>query len=406
MKTHIAIVVYNRFHNIKHWLEVWDKCVKDDTELIVIHNFDTRAPEYEELCSKHGVLYLRFPNIGYDIGRFQDLCRGRLTGFPEDWQRVLWCTDDTFPMSYDFVAQFNRAMKRDVGVVCMYISPYVKRHIRTTGFMIDRSTAERLTFPADPIVTKQDCFLFEHRSKRGIFYNQVIDMGLNVEMVAPNKTSPLWDSGYHRRVDREKEHRKTFGEVNRNDKILFICPIYKTYPQIISSLLLQTHKNWVLMLIHDGPDTKNIAQFIPEDERIQFMETPKHGGCWGHYIRQIGIEAFKDIADYVVVTNPDNYLTPVYCEYLLKGFGEKDSSVAVYCSEMTHNYKARQTIQCRLEIGYIDISGIMIRSDAAAEVGWQDITSHSADWVFINDLIKKFGSQRFHRVKGNLFVHN
>lgn len=404
--THIAIVVYNRFHNVKHWLECWEKCVKEDTQVVIIHNWDKRAPEYEDLCKEHGVQYIRRRNIGFDVGCFQDLCRDRLKGFPNDWKRVLWMTDDTFMMSFDFVKQFNNTMRPGVGVACMYISPYVTRHIRTTGFMIDRETAAKLEFPADPITTKQHCYLFEHRQKGNVFYDQIKKMGLQVEMVANNKTSPLWDSGYHRRIDRQKEHEKTFGEVTRNDKILFICPIFKSYPQIISSLLLQTHKNWLLMLIHDGPDTENVERFIPEDDRIIFMETPKHGGCWGHYIRQVGIEVFKDFADYIVVTNPDNYLTPIYNEYLLKGFGERDSSVGVYCSEMTHSYKAWQTIPCRLEKGYIDISGIMIRSEAAAEVGWQDITTHSADWEFINDLIRRFGSQRFHKVKGNLFVHN
>lgn len=403
--THICIVIYNRFHNLRHWLECWEKCDQENAKVIVIHNADKPDSDYSDLCEKHQVQYIKRHNIGFDIGAFQDVCKNRLKGFP-DWERILWMTDDTFPMAFDFVEKFNKTMKPGVGVACMYISPYVTRHIRTTGFMIDRPTAEKLQFPADPVISKQHCYLFEHRAKGNVFYNQVKSMGLQVEMVADNKTSPLWDSGYHRRIDRQKEHEKTFGEVKRDDKILFICPIYKNYPQIISSLLLQTHKNWVLMLIHDGPDVAGVQKFVPEDPRIIFSETPKHGGAWGHYIRQVGIEQFKDFADYIVITNPDNYHTPIYCEYLLRGFGDRDSSIAVYCNEMTHSYKAWQTIPCRLEKGYIDIAGIMIRTWAAAEVGWQDINSHSADWVFISDLIKKYGVQRFHRIKGNLFVHN
>jgi hypothetical protein len=406
MKIVVGIIIYNRLHNLKHWIECLEKCDRYDAEFVLIHNWDGSADnEYSKLCKENSITYIKRKNIGYDIGAFQDVCRNRLQGFPE-WDRLLWIVDDCMPMSFNFIEQFNLAMKKGVGVACMYISPYVRRHIRTTGFMLDRSTAEQLTFPADPIVTKEQCFQFEHRKKGKIFYDQVIAMGLKVEMVANNRTSPLWDSGYHRRVDREKEHQRTFGEVNRNDKILFICPIYKTYPQIISSLLLQTHKNWVLMLIHDGPDTDNVARFVPDDDRIAFMETPKHGGYWGHYIRQVGIEVFKDFADFLVVTNPDNYHAPVFCEYLLKGFGERDSAVAVYCSQIVHSYTAWNTMDVRLQRGFIDIAGIMIKSKEAAEVGWKNINDHSADWEFISDLITKFGKERFHKVKCNLVTHN
>lgn len=400
----ICLVVYNRFNNLRHWLECWAQCAQD-ARVTVIHNYDAPDPRYRQLCEHHGVQYLYRPNVGFDIGAFQDVCRGRLTAFPE-WERLLWLTDDTFPMDGNFVQLFEQQLKEGVGVVCMELSPYVTTHIRTTGFALTRSVAERLTFPVDPVLTKQHCYLFEHRGKEGTFYRQVLALGLKVKMLVNRKVSPLWDSGYHRREDRRAEHEARFGAYQDPDTVVFICPIYRNYPQIISSLLLQTHRNWRLLLIHDGPDTEHVRRWVPADERITFLETPKHGGKWGHYIRQVALQHYRSLGDFVVITNPDNYHVPVYCEYMLRGFQEKETAVAVYCSEMVHSYKAWRVIPCRLEQGYLDSAGVMVRSWPAAEVGWQDITSHSADWTYFSDLINQYGPHRFRKVTGCLLIHN
>lgn len=403
--TIVCLIVYNRLGNLEHWLHCWKKCDKKGAKLVVIHNCDAPDQKYFELCEAHHVQYIARPNVGFDIGAFQDVCADRLPGFPK-WERILWITDDTFPMKTDFVKQFTDEMVPGVGVVCMEVSKYVTNHIRTTGFMIDHDTAARLVFPADPIITKQHCYLFEHRAKDKIFYSQVRAMGLRVKMVTERNVSPLWDTGYHRRLNRRAEHEDLFGPYRDPDRIVFVCPIFKSYPQIISSLIMQTHTNWLLILIHDGPDTEDIKDHIPDDDRIMFKESPKHGGCWGHYIRQVGINMAKGLGDFTVVTNPDNYHVPVYCEYMLNGFKARETAVAVYCSHMVHNYKAWGVIPCHLEQGYVDCAGVMVRSWIAADVGWNDITTHSADWVYFSDIIRKYGTGRFHKVDGCLLIHN
>jgi hypothetical protein len=405
-KTIVAVVIYDRLFNLIHWLECWDKCDKSLADLVVIHNTDLPEPLYVEACQKHGVQYIRRKNIGFDIGAFQDLCRGRLAEFPPDWERVLWVTDDTFPMAFDFVEKFTDKMKPGVGVVCMDLSPYVTRHIRTTGFMIDRPVAEKLSFPADPVVTKIQCYLFEHKEQKFVFYNQIIKLGLSVEQVAPREKSPLWDTEYARRLDRHREHVEKFGEVKRGDLILFVCPIYQSYPQIISSLLMQTHTNWRLYLVHDGPETEGVENLIPDDPRITFVVAPKRGGSWGHYIRQVGIEIHRDLADFVVVTNADNYHVPTFCEYMLTAFKRRPTAVAAYCSQMVHSYKAWQVINCQLKRGFLDSAGVMVRSKQAADVGWNDIDTHSADWTYFSDLIERYGAHKFEKVEGCLLVHN
>jgi Glycosyl transferase family 2 len=405
--TLVCVVVYNRLHNLKHWLSCWQQCEHDGAELIVIHNTDKDQPDYAKACLEHGVRYLARPNVGYDIGAFQDVCAGRLKGFPR-WERLLWFTDDTFPMCKDFVSQFQNVMTPGVGVACMEISPYVRTHIRTTGFMLDRSTAQRLTFPRDPILTKQECYLFEHKAKGGTFYDQVERMGLRSTMVTSRRLSPTWDTGYTRRLDRLKEHQKLFGEIGIPDKVLIICPVYQDDPRVlVASLLAQTHRNWELKLIHDGPDVKDLGNHYANiDGRITFTATSKRGGCWGHYIRQVAIDHYAGDFDYVLVTNGDNYHVPVFLERLLKGFEQHPRAVATYCAEMVHSYKAWDVIPCRPEQGFMDCAGVLVKASVAKGVGWQDITSHSADWVYFHDIILSHGVHNFVKVRGCLLIHN
>jgi len=175
--------------------------------------------------------------------------------------------------------------------------------------------------------------------------------------------------------------------------------LYHGYPQIVSSLLMQTNPNWLLWLIHDGPGE---IQGLPDDGRIAVIYTETRRGNWGHSYRQEYLQKVQ--TEFVAITNNDNYHVPVYIEYLLKGF--QPGIVATYCSDMVHSYKSWQVIPCRLERGYLDCAGVVMRTKEAQAVGWQDVTSHSADWFFFADLIKRYGAKSFNRAKGCLLIHN
>lgn len=213
MKLIVAIIVYNRLDNLKEWLRCWQMCEKQGAELVVVHNLDIPGyrEEYEKACNEIGVKYVPRKNIGMDIGAFQDICYGRLNEFPDDWTHLIWITDDVYPMSKMFVHHFyEKSQRPNIGVVCLEVSNEVKTHIRTTGFMIDRETARKLTFPADPITTKNHCYEFEHRS-RNAFYEQIKAMGKEVVQVYSNFVQAcLWDTHNRARFKRMDEHFKEF----------------------------------------------------------------------------------------------------------------------------------------------------------------------------------------------------
>lgn len=406
----VAVIIYNRFQNLQAWLHCWAQCKTKGAELIIIHT-GNEIDKFKTACEGKAQ-YIHRENKGFDIGAFQDVCRERLIGFPKDWEYLLWVTDDTLPMSKDFIAPFIEALQDEsVGISCMKISASVSQHVRTTGFCLRKETALKIQFPADPVTTKSQCYHFEHQGVNNTLTNQVRKMGLACRMVALSTDSPLWDTGYWKRLDRQREHDKIFNPGKQyGDKVAIICTIFNSYPQIISSLLLQTHENWELILIHDGPNKTGLKQLIPGDTRINYIETKERLGNWGHGLRQWALNEIREgrlsQPDFIVVSNADNYLAPVFMKYMLTGFNKAHTSVATFCSHMVHSYKDWQVIPCKLEQGFIDCSGVMVRKEIACEVGWRDTKNHSADWTFFSDIASRYSASNFIKVNGCLLIHN
>lgn len=403
MKTIVSIIVYNRFDNLKLWLNCWDQCDQIDAELVVIHNQDQNSDnsKYHELCEKHNITYVGRQNKGMDIGAFSDVCKG-IPGIKYD--NLIWITDDTIPMSKDFVKQFTSNLSDEVGLTCMEIANYrAPLHVRTTGFCITKQVAEKLTF--NPIITKEDCYFFEHRGGDKTLMRQVELMGLKCVMISPLETSPLWDTHNRPQLKRMAEHEKVFAS---EPKVIIICPVYgDTYPQIISSLICQTHHNWELHLIHDGKATEGFKVFkdLYTDKRIFLYEEPEHSGNYGHSIRAKYLKALSYRSEYVIISNIDNYYMPVFLEKAIESMQVNPRAVATYCSQIVHNYTGFKVMNCRLSRGYIDSGQVMLKFDEAASVGWNSI-EHSADWFFFEDVARKYGSGAFVRFEGLLFCHN
>ncbi len=396
----IVIVVYNRMYNLDHWLWCWHKC-KQDAHLVIIHTGNKVSVEGP------GITYINRPNIGYDIACLQDVCKERLPGFPNNWHQMLWCTDDIFPMRHDFLTPFWSKLTGDVGCVAMEISKEKRMHIRTTGFAITKAVANQLTFPADPVTTKQQCYSFEHLSPGQNMLDQINAMGLKTVWAAPREVSPLYDTGYTRRLKhRWADHVKLFGEVGKpieppqaTPTVSIICPIYQNYPQIISSLLCQTYKNWELYLVHDGPGTID----IPNDPRIHFAQTNERAGNYGHSIRAEWLH--KVNGDLVMINNPDNYLLPKFLEKAVNTLNKYPKAVAAYCAQIVHNYTDYKVMNCSLRRGFIDCGQVLLRTKEAQAVGWNSI-EHSSDWFFFNDIATKYGRDKFITFNGCHFVHN
>lgn len=213
MRIIAAVIVYDRFYNVESWIRCWKMSDTQGAELFIIHNYknNSERSKYYTFCQNQGVNYVPRQNVGMDIGAFQDVCRGRLIGFPNQWDYLFWAADDTLPMSKTFLSPFIESIKNpNVGVACLEISKEVKTHIRTTGFILSQLTASKVEFPAKKIVTKAQCYEFEHRSKNA-FYEQIIKMRKKVVQVVPDiAQGGLWDTGNRGFLNRWDEHYREF----------------------------------------------------------------------------------------------------------------------------------------------------------------------------------------------------
>ncbi len=195
-------------------------------------------------------------------------------------------------------------------------------------------------------------------------------------------------------------------------KVTFIVPIFNSFPSIIGDLILQSHSNWELLLIHDGPNSTNLQKLIDviNDPRIIYVETPERKKFWGHSIRKWAIEQIRDgvfpKTDFIVVSNPDNHHTIPYISKLIQPLVNNPNLIGSYCSQMTHNYIDYGVMEVSLTRGFIDCASAVIRADAVCNVGWQNLTHISADWFYIEDIFTKYGKDKFVKVKGCLMVHN
>jgi len=188
----------------------------------------------EDLCYEENIQYIKRENIGMDIGALKDLSQNKLEGIPNTWENLIWITDDTLPMDRRFVKIYlDHLNQPGIGVSCYELSQEKKTHIRTTGFAIKRATLEKIQFP-DSIITKEDCYQFEHRSPNA-FYEQITKMGLKVKQIAHVDSSPLWDNGKAKRKSRQKEHDQVFpNEKTTNQKVGFLVSAMMVYMFIIS----------------------------------------------------------------------------------------------------------------------------------------------------------------------------
>jgi lipopolysaccharide biosynthesis glycosyltransferase len=207
-KTIVSVIVWNRFENLKLWLRCWKQCDPAGAELVIVHNQERDNARYEHLCQTYGVRYVPRENTGFDIGAFQDVCKERLAGFPNNWDTLIWITDDCIPMKKDFVNQFlsNLAGNR---IPCYEISNEVKLHVRTTGFLVTKDISRKIVFPRDPITSREDCYQFEHKGIN--LYEQLKQLGLEPVMVAKDlRNSPLWDTGCRAGLRLMPLHEKMF----------------------------------------------------------------------------------------------------------------------------------------------------------------------------------------------------
>lgn len=182
----------------------------------------------------------------------------------------------------------------------------------------------------------------------------------------------------------------------------------------VQSMLNQTKNNWLLTIIHDGPNdkfSKIMSEYKKEaPKNINFFSTQQRFNDYGHSLREIGLKEVS--GDYVLLTNADNYFIPKAIEYLTEAV-EKTPDVVLFDMVHSHNMPGGRQLpsysffQTAYERNSIDVSSAIVESSLAKKAGFRDKT-FAGDASYFEDILKVKGGLGLSVIKipRVLFVHN
>jgi glycosyltransferase involved in cell wall biosynthesis len=209
-KTLVAVHVYDRIENAVRWLGAWHRSDTAGAKILVVHNQDRPDPRATAMILRgRPDVYLPRENRGFDIGALQEVVQGRYDDLLPAWDYLLWCTDDFLPLRPDFLQRFlERAADPSVGLVAGRYGYWPghfsglerERHCRTVGFLLRRDVAGRLRFPAERVVSREQCLAFEHRP--GHLLEQVLALGYRVPDLGDADASVMWDANHEQGLGR------------------------------------------------------------------------------------------------------------------------------------------------------------------------------------------------------------
>jgi glycosyltransferase involved in cell wall biosynthesis len=183
----------------------------------------------------------------------------------------------------------------------------------------------------------------------------------------------------------------------------------------VQSILNQSAKNWRLTVIHDGPNKE--FESIMEEYRIQqprsisYYYSANRYNDYGHSLRAIGI--LNASADYLLLTNADNYFVPSAVEYVSDAIETSSADVVMYDMVHSHRFPGGRLLpeysyfDTAYARGNIDISAAVVRTSIAKSAGFRDKT-HDGDATYFEDIARVVSPSTLKVAKVNrvLFVHN
>lgn len=173
--------------------------------------------------------------------------------------------------------------------------------------------------------------------------------------------------------------------LNINPMLHIICTVFGRaihLRRFIDCIYLQTDKNWILHIIHDGPPSEDVKAIMTlyREPNIFFQSTPQVNGHYGHPNRQLVLkELILNHKDYVMITNDDNMYVPVFVEYFLKEC-QKENVGMVYC-DVIHSYMGYNILKTEIRENHIDMGSFIVKLDVAKRVGFTHL-HFSADGTY------------------------
>lgn len=176
--------------------------------------------------------------------------------------------------------------------------------------------------------------------------------------------------------------------------------------QGVRSILNQTFSDYELLIIHDGPRSKQFELYIPDNARL--IETEKFYGVygleefyagygWGHHSRDLGIK--EAAGDYILHFNIDNILYPHALETISNVIDKTKSDVVIFaCTHEKFDIKYFSGIPPVM--GKVDLLQCVASKKAWESIGGWHRYDHSADGFLFEEIIAKYGYVHIPEVLG------
>ena len=183
---------------------------------------------------------------------------------------------------------------------------------------------------------------------------------------------------------------------------------------LLSSLRLQTLQNFNVVVMHDGPDEATRAvvddHMTVAPSRCRYVESQRRFNDYGHSLRDIGISEAD--AEYVLLTNGDNYYSPRLIEYAHEAVWKNALDLVAWNMVHSHSHpgNTRNTSYSPFNVFplpyRIDVGAFLARTSLARQHGFRDKT-HDGDATYLLDIIESAaGSLRIGKIEKTLMMHN
>lgn len=176
--------------------------------------------------------------------------------------------------------------------------------------------------------------------------------------------------------------------------------------QGVESILTQTYDDYELLIVHDGPRSKNFELDLPSNAKL--LETDKHYGIygldefyagygWGHHSRDLGIK--QAVGDYIIHFNIDNILFPDAIQKISDVIDKTNSDIVVFACRH-EKFDINYFSGIPPVMGKIDLLQCVASKRAWESIGGWYRYDHSADGFLIQEMVERYGYVHIPEVLG------
>ena len=176
--------------------------------------------------------------------------------------------------------------------------------------------------------------------------------------------------------------------------------------QGVRSVLDQTFTDYELLIIHDGPRSKEFELDLPDNARLietdQFygiygLEEFYAGYGWGHHSRDLGIKEAE--GEYILHFNIDNTLYPHALQTISDVIDKTQADVVIYaCTHEKFGVKYFSGVPPVM--GKVDLLQCVASKKSWESIGGWHRYDHSADGFLFEEIISRYGYTHIPEVLG------